>query len=139
MTAEGVVRGTAAGGRIEVELAAPLRCRGCEGLCTWRALPPVHRAVLVTSLPFAVGDRVSVSLPERYVVAGAAVAHGLPLASLLVGALAGFAVTGTDVGSVIGAAVALAIAFAATPILRRRTERMLVRALVVERRRASAG
>ena len=136
MTATGTVSGIVAGG-VEVDLATPFQCRGCAGLCAWRRVAPFERTVLHTAAPLCVGDRVTVSLSERRIVAASLVVHGVPLAALLGGALAGVAVAGTDLGSVAGALIALGLALAATPGLRRRAEHALLDGLTVARDRTA--
>ena len=137
MTASGVVCRNADGGRVEIEFAAPLQCRGCEGICTWRRLPLVQRADFATTLPLQAGDHVDVSLPERYVLLGTLLVHGLPLAALLGGALAGVATTGTDAGCLAGAVTAIVLTAAATPRLRRRIEALTGSGVLEQLRRAS--
>jgi positive regulator of sigma E activity len=104
----------------------------------WRRLPLVNRADFATTLPLAVGDQVVISLPQRYVLLGALLVHGLPLAALLGGALVGVATTGSDLGCLLGAVTAVALTVAATPGLRRRIERMTLRQVVVRPGRLDA-
>jgi positive regulator of sigma E activity len=131
MTATGTVTSVAASGRVEVEFAAPVGCRGCEGVCLWRRSPAIQRAIFDTPLPFAVGEPVVVTLPERYILLGALLVHGLPLAAILVGALAGVALTGSDFGALAGAVLAVAMALLAAPRLRRRLERTTLQQVVL--------
>lgn len=126
MTARAVVREALADGAVEVEIAAARPCRGCEGACLWRRLPQAARATLPADGTFAAGDEVLVCLPERHVLAGAAVLHGLPWAALVGGALAGYAVSGTDLGSLIGALGGVAVSLSAAARLRGRLERWLL-------------
>ena len=77
--------------------------------------------------PLAVGERVVVALPDRYLFLASLLAHGLPLSALLGGAAIGFASTGGDAGAVLGALVGVALALLASPVLRRRLERSLLR------------
>jgi positive regulator of sigma E activity len=133
MTAAGVVTRVAADGSVEVELAAPAGCRACAGVCTWRQLPGTRRATFATDLRLAAGEPVVVALPERYVLLAALLVHGLPLAALLAGALAGYAVTGTDSGAGLGAVAGVALAVLGTPRLRRRVEDGTLRRLTLSR------
>jgi positive regulator of sigma E activity len=133
MTARAVVRRTQSAGCIEVEFSDLPRCRGCEGACMWRRLPVATRLRVATELPVRIGDSVLVALPERYVLVGAILLHGLPWAALLAGAVAGFVATGTDTGSVLGALGAVALALLAARRLRGRIERMTMRCLSVRR------
>lgn len=132
MTAAGVVTRAAADGCVEVELAAPAACSGCEGACLWRRLARTQRATLATPLGLAAGERVVVALPARYVLHASLVVHGLPLAALLAGALAGFGIAGTDAGALAGAAAGIVLGAAASPRLRRRVEERTLRHLVVQ-------
>jgi positive regulator of sigma E activity len=130
MTARGVVR-KSSGGCVEVELAAPPACRGCEGLCLWRRLPASRRIELAARTALAEGDLVVVALPPRYLLLGALFVHGLPLAALLGGALVGLALGASDFAAVLGAAAGLGLALAAAPPLRRRLEAVTLRAMAV--------
>ena len=82
MTAEATVTRVSANGRVEVEFGPPARCRGCEGTCLWRRLPGAAPH-FDTPLALAVGEPVLVALPDRYLLLGALLVHGLPLAALL--------------------------------------------------------
>ena len=87
----------------------------------------------------AVGERVVVALPDRYLFLAALLAHGLPLAALLAGAGIGFASTGGDGGAVLGAVGGVAVALVASPVLRRRFERSLLRRVELRAADAHAG
>jgi len=78
-----------------------------------------------------VGAAVTVTLPEGYVLSGALLLYGLPLAALLAGAAAGAAIVGSDLAAAAGAAVALICALLAAAPLRRRLERATLRRLAV--------
>lgn len=121
MTTTGVVI-SAGGGRVEVEFAAPVGCRSCNGTCMWRRVSSARRATFSTDLPLRRGDAVSLSLPDRFLLAAAALLYGLPLAALLAGAVLGFALMGSDLGGLLGAVVGVAAAATAVPGLRRRLE-----------------
>jgi positive regulator of sigma E activity len=123
MTARAVVTAFHADGSVDLEIARPARCAGCAGMCTWRRLPESVRLRLPAVDRPGVGAQVLVALPERYVLLGALLLHGLPWAALLAGAALGaYAVPG-DVGAVAGAVLAAAVAGVSTPALRRRVER----------------
>jgi positive regulator of sigma E activity len=124
------------GGAVEVEFDARARCRGCDGACVWLRLPVAQRMSFDCSEPLAVGENVIVTLPDRYLLLASLVAHGLPLAALLAGAMAGFASTGGDAGAVLGALAGIAVALIAAPKLRTKLERSLLRR--VELRAAGA-
>jgi len=65
------------------------------------------------------------SVADRELLRGAAIVYGLPLASLCGGALLGFAVWGSDLGTAAGAAAALAAALAAAWACARLSSAML--------------
>ncbi len=131
MSVEGVVV-AARQGHVDVEFAAPVGCRSCEGTCMWRRLPGVSRTSFSTSLPLKCGDSVSLSLPDRFLLAAAALVYGLPLLALLAGALLGVSASGSDLGAVIGAVAAVAAAGLLVPKLRRRLEVATLRHLSLE-------
>jgi sigma-E factor negative regulatory protein RseC len=128
----GVVVGVGADGRVEVEFRTPVACRGCAGTCMWRGLPDAARATFASALPLRQGDAITLTLPERFLLAAAALVYGVPLLALLGGALAGSAATGTDLGAVAGAVLAVAGALLAVPRLRRRLEAATVDHLMLE-------
>lgn len=132
MTAVGtVVR--AAGAEIDVELTPAAGCPGCRGLCMWRLERRAEKLVIPAAGDLEPGDRVLVTLPDRYVLRGAMLLHGLPLAALLGGALVGAALGGSDAAAVAGAVLGVAAALGATPRLRARLERAVTRNLEVRR------
>lgn len=114
-----------------VELAPPRRCEGCGGACLWYRLPPSEQLTLAARGAIPVGTTVAVTLPDRYVVAAAALVYGLPLAALLAGGVAAAAAYGTDLAAAAGAAGALLAALVAAAPLRRRLERATLRRLAV--------
>ena len=73
--------------------------------------------------PFALGDRVVVSVPDRYLLLVSVLVYGMPLAGLLGGALVGLAALGSDLGAAAGAAAGAASVLVAAPALRSRFER----------------
>jgi positive regulator of sigma E activity len=87
----------------------------------------------------AVGERVIVAVPDRYLFLAALLAHGLPLAALLVGAVVGFGVTRGDVGAVLGSVTGVAGALLAAPTLRKKVERSLLRRVELRSPDAYAG
>ena len=140
MTVAGRVTRVAADGCIEVEFAAPPRCRGCEGLCAWRRLPATQRVTFVTALEVTVGQPVVARLPERLLLLGVLLIHGLPLAALLGGAIVGVGMTGSDLGAALGAIAAVVALLLATPRLRRRMEQRVLQQLALRPgARADAG
>ncbi len=79
--------------------------------------------------PLAVGQRVVVALPDRYLLLVSLLVYGLPLAGLLGGALLGLAAAGTDLGAAAGAAAGAASVLLTAPALRSRFERATLRHL----------
>jgi positive regulator of sigma E activity len=74
---------------------------------------------------------VDVTLPERYLLLGAALAYGLPLVALLAGAAIGAAWWRSDWGAAAGAALAVAAAALAATVLRRRLESAMLARLAI--------
>jgi positive regulator of sigma E activity len=128
-TAHGIVTAVAAG-RIEVELSLP-PCPGCNGACRWYGEGRSRHLTVTTQRAFAIGTAVTLSVADRELLRGAAIVYGLPLAGLLGGALLGFAVWGSDLGTAAGAGAALAAALGAAWGLRARLERHARHALMV--------
>jgi positive regulator of sigma E activity len=79
-----------------------------------------------------VGSTVVVTLPERYLLAGAIVVYAVPLGALLAGAATAGALFGSDWAAALGGAVALLLALLAASPLRRRLERATLRRLAVQ-------
>ena len=123
MTARAVVSGICADGFVDIEVTEAARCAGCAGACMWRRSTAAPRARLRTSTHLPVGTPVLVVLPQRYVLLAALLLHGLPWIALLLGAATGALVTGSDLGSLLAAVLAIAISLMMTPRLRRRLER----------------
>ena len=94
-------------GQVELEFLPAKGCRGCEGACNWFRRPAVSRLSISTEGGYAVGQRVLVGLPARYVLYGAALMHGLPWLSLLAGASVGALWGGSDLSCFCGAAAGL--------------------------------
>jgi sigma-E factor negative regulatory protein RseC len=84
-----------------------------------------------TDQHWAVGNAATVSLPDRYLLKGALLVYGLPLAALLAGAALGSAFGRSDLGAALGALGALVGAGAAVLPLRRRLERATLAHLVL--------
>ena len=129
-TANGIVTAVASG-RIEVELEAPPRCRGCDGVCRWYGEGGSRRLIIATQCSFAIGTPVTLSVANRELLRGAAIVYGFPLGGLLGGALLGFAIWGSDLGTAAGAGMALAAALVVAWGLRARLERHARQALTV--------
>ncbi len=133
MTADGTVTSVTPQGFVDIEFPVPRRCQGCAGMCLWRRLPDAHRARFETPTIVAVGDRVVVTLPDRYLLLGSLLVYGWPLAALLGGAVTGHAASGTDLGSAAGAVLGVLGAVLSAPLLRRRLEQATLRHLMVRR------
>jgi positive regulator of sigma E activity len=78
-----------------------------------------------------VGSAVDVTLPERYLLLGAALVYGLPLVALLAGAVVGAVWWRSDAGAAAGAVVAVAVAALAVSTLRRRLEGAVLARLTI--------
>lgn len=129
-SAIGVVRQSDRDG-VTVELAPPARCEGCSGACLWYRVASSERLRLPASGAIPVGAAVAVTLPERYVLLGAALVYGWPLGALLAGGAASAALFGSDFSAAAGAAAALLGSLVVAAPLRRRLERATLRRLAV--------
>lgn len=109
----------------------PARCAGCNGACFWYRRRSAETLSLPCESSLAVGAAVDVTLPERYLLLGAALIYGLPLVALLGGAVIGAAWWRSDLGAAAGAAVAAAGAALAVIVLRRWLEGALLARLAV--------
>jgi positive regulator of sigma E activity len=114
-----------------VEIEPPPRCKGCDGSCLWYRVPSSERLTLVASRTIPIGTAVAVTLPDGYVLVGAALVYGVPLGALLVGGAVAAAVFGSDWAAAAGAGAALLGALVAAAPLRRRLERATLRRLAV--------
>jgi positive regulator of sigma E activity len=114
-----------------VEIEPPPRCKGCDGACLWYRVSSNERLTLAAASSIPIGSTVSLTLPEGYVLAGAALVYGLPLGALLVGGAVAAGVFGSDWAAAVGAAAALFGALVAAAPLRRRLERATLRRLAV--------
>jgi positive regulator of sigma E activity len=123
LTAEAVVVAARANGCIDLEFQPAAGCAGCAGTCLWKRLQSTRIERLHAPGVFRTGTRVSVSLPERRVLLASLLVHGLPLAAILLGAGAGAALIGTDLGTLVGAVLGIGIALVSCRPLGRRLER----------------
>ena len=87
--------------------------------------------MLPSNAALPVGTAVAVTLPERYVVAAAALVYGWPLGAVLAGGAVAAAIFRSDAAAAAGAAAALLVALLAASPLRRRLERATLRRLAV--------
>jgi positive regulator of sigma E activity len=96
-------------------------------------VPPSEQLTLAVSTEIPVGATVAVTLPDRYLLLGAGLVYGLPLAALLAGAAVAAALFEADLAVAGGAALALVCALLVAASLRRRLERATLRHLAVRR------
>jgi positive regulator of sigma E activity len=116
---------------VTVEIEPPARCENCSGACLWYHTPRREQLMLAASGKLPVGTAVAVMLPDRYVLAAAALVYGWPLGAVLAGGVAAAAIFRSDLAAAAGAAAALLAALLAASPLRRRLERATLRRLVV--------
>jgi sigma-E factor negative regulatory protein RseC len=86
-----------------------------------------QRMTFSTERPLAVGQRIVVALPDRYLLLVSLLVYGLPLAGLLGGALLGVAALGSDLAAAAGAAAGATSVLLIAPALRSRFERATLR------------
>jgi len=122
LAAEAVVVAVEPDGTVELELDTASRCAGCAGLCAWGRSAGRLRGSFRASKPLSPGESVRVTLPAEHVLETGLLLHGLPLAALLAGGAVGAAVTQSDLGTLLGALAALAVALPASGGLRKRAE-----------------
>lgn len=96
-------------------------------------MPPTQQLTLAASGSIPVGETVAVTLPDRYLLLGAMLVYGVPLAALLAGAAAAAAWFESDLAVAAGAALALGVGALVAAALRRRVERATLRHLAVRR------
>jgi positive regulator of sigma E activity len=135
MTAEAVVRGVDADGTVHVELTQSQACRGCEAVCLWRRLPADAAIRQPVGSGLGPGMQVTISLPAGQILSSALLLHGLPLAGLLGGAVAGFASTGSDLGCLLGGVVGTLLALVAGAGPKRRVEQAALERVAIRPRR----
>lgn len=80
------------------------------------------------------GTPVSVAVPDRVILVSALAAYGVPLVSILAGAAVGAALTGSDLGTLVGIVLAVAVVIAGSSRFRRRLEQSLLASLVIRLR-----
>jgi positive regulator of sigma E activity len=96
-------------------------------------VPPSEKLMIKAATTLPVGARVTVTLPERYLLLGAALVYGVPLAALLFGAVVAAALFDSDLAAAAGAGLALLVALLAASPVRRRLEQATLRRLAVQR------
>jgi positive regulator of sigma E activity len=116
---------------VTVEIEPPARCESCSGACFWYRMPRREQLTLAATGSLPIGTAVAVTLPDRYVLAAAALVYGWPLGAMLAGGAVAAAIFGSDLAAAAGAAAALLAALLAAIPLRRRLERATLRRLAV--------
>jgi len=134
LTADAVVIAARADGRVDLEFQPAIGCSACAGTCLWKRLQSTRIECLQSRGEFAPGTPVSVSLPERRVLAASVLVYGLPLAAIVVGAATGAAAVGGDIATLVGAAAGLGVAALAFRPLGRRLERATLTRLEISPR-----
>jgi positive regulator of sigma E activity len=94
-------------GGLRLQVLAGSGCDGCRGGCVSLACAPVADIRVATCPSLAVGDEIVVSVSEAALLKSALWAHGVPWAGLLLGALTGAALGGTDLSCLLGAGLGL--------------------------------
>ena len=135
MIADAVVVAAHADGTVDLEFPPMKACGACAGTCLWKRLASSRLQGLRAPAGLVPGTPVSVALPDRGLVTGALATYGLPLAAILAGAAVGAALFGTDLATLGGALLALALTLAASGRLRRRLERSILAGLVIRAKR----
>lgn len=131
MTAQAVVVAARPDGCVDLEFEPPAACAGCAGTCLWKRIGTSRLEGMPVARRFESGAEVTVGLPPRRVLAISLLMHGVPLAALLAGAAAGAFVGQSDLATLAGALVALAVVAVGFGSLRRRLERATLAGLVV--------
>ena len=96
-------------------------------------MPPSEQLTIAAGAAIPVGATVAVTLPDRYLLLGAALVYGVPLAALLLGAAVAAALFESDLAVAASAASALVGALVVASSLRKRLERATLRHLDVRR------
>ena len=108
LTVEAEVAGIESDGHLQLQVSPGSMCAGCSGSCIWKRAERLRFYPTDGPSPIRKGSRVVVTLPARVILRGSLMLHGLPLGLILLGALAGTAVSATDMGAVIGTVLGLA-------------------------------
>ena len=76
------------GDKLELELQRARPCAGCQGLCLWSMnRRPTRVSVPAGGAQARPGDELRLSVPARAVLQAALLAYGIPLLTLLAGAV----------------------------------------------------
>jgi positive regulator of sigma E activity len=131
LTADAVVLAARPDGSLDLEFAPFAGCGGCAGTCLWKRLRAARLEHVQAREALAPGTEVTVELPARRVLVASLLVHGMPLAAILSGAAAGSLISGSDLGTLAGVLVALAVTIPGLGRLRRRIETATIAGLVV--------
>jgi sigma-E factor negative regulatory protein RseC len=94
-------------GGLRLEVLTGSGCEGCRGDCVSLACAPVADVRVAACPSIAVGDEIVVSVSAAALLRSALWTHGVPWVGLLLGAVAGAALGGTDLSCLLGAGVGL--------------------------------
>jgi len=126
LTADAVVVAARPDGTVDLEFAPHKGCEGCRGTCLWKRLAAMRLDQLAVDCELKPGSAVSVAIASEPLLYGALATYGIPLVAILVGAATGAAVSGNDLGTLVGALLALALVIAGFRLLRPKLERALL-------------
>lgn len=126
-----MVISTRSDGFVDLEFSSARQCAACAGTCLWKRLQAARLNRLPVSRGMEPGTRVSVALPGSRVLLASILLHGLPLLAILVGAAIGAWSTGSDIGTLIGALLVLAVVITGFGFWRRRIELATFSSLIV--------
>ncbi len=131
LTARATVR-AASPARLDLELAPAQPCAGCKGLCLWSLRRRPARIVVPNRTGHArPGDQLLLSVSAQGLLKAALIAYGLPLLSMLAGAML-LGTGGSDGLAVLGALLGLLIGLPAGARLQRGLIGRLVNESTVE-------
>ncbi len=128
---EAEVVGVESGGFLRLQVSPRSACVGCSGLCLWQRRGELRICCESAAAQVVEGSRVAVRIPSELIVQSSLMLYGLPLALLLLGALAGSLVLESDAGSLIGAIAGLVVAYGTFGSLRVKLERKALRELKI--------
>ena len=131
LTADAIVVAARPDGTVDLEFAPHKGCEGCRATCLWKRLAAMRLDRIAVDSELKPGSAVSVAIPAEPLLFGALATYGIPLVSILVGAAAGAAMSGTDVGTLAGALIALGLVIAGFRLFRPRLERAVLASLSV--------
>ena len=86
---EAEVVGVDPDGALHLQVSPGSACAGCSGLCLWRRRGELRVCSGSLAGQIVEGSRVAVRIPSELILQSSLMLYGLPLALLLLGALAG--------------------------------------------------